>query len=71
MREASANESLMTHRKLFDGNQNRGAPLPWEKQPEARSEVECSHSIQLLYCEFIEGRFLRRGPRRIPEPQTV
>ena len=39
MREASANESLMTHRKLFDGNQNRGAPLPWEKQPEARSEL--------------------------------
>jgi transposase InsO family protein len=32
--------------------------------PEARSEVELSHSNQLLYCEFVEGPFLRRGTRR-------
>ena len=31
MRETSANEPPMTHRKHLDGIELRGAPLPWEE----------------------------------------
>ena len=31
MRETSANEPLMTHRKHLDAHRNQGAPPPWEE----------------------------------------